>query len=338
MSKELVKLNDFGLLTFGTTTQALKAEKVLQRAGAEFLVIPVPREVSASCGLAVKTRMENLPGQRELLQQELVRVEAAYHIRPSIGLKSFLRMSSELLRYSFSQAHSVVTAMKPRYKRKVFQGYLRPGVLTARPWRLFSAAANGTAHQQYRHRDEQVKCRGGSRCLCQPELCSRSRHRGKSLLIFAAILWTLESGEKVVISTRTRCRNSFLNVTCLILSLASDYRVAEAKGRKLPVLNQYSILAGKQTSMMSSSILSARFLHGRRIRNRDRKELKLRRAHASLGSGCQPAQLAWKWLPRQVLSFQDAEKATDIDSQHSLLLSDLMVDNSTRRVPLPDHR
>ncbi|MGI6467832.1 MAG: DUF3343 domain-containing protein [Syntrophomonadaceae bacterium] len=82
MSKELVKLNDFGLLTFGTTTQALKAEKVLQRAGAEFLVIPVPREVSASCGLAVKTRMENLPGQRELLQQELVRVEAAYHIRP----------------------------------------------------------------------------------------------------------------------------------------------------------------------------------------------------------------------------------------------------------------
>ena len=43
----------------------------------------MPREeYRPACGLAVKTRMENLPGQRELLQQELVRVEAAYHIRP----------------------------------------------------------------------------------------------------------------------------------------------------------------------------------------------------------------------------------------------------------------
>jgi len=82
MSKELIKLNDYGLLTFGTTTQALKAEKVLQSAGADFLVIPIPREISASCGLAVKTRMENLLFQRELLQKEQVKVEAAYHIRP----------------------------------------------------------------------------------------------------------------------------------------------------------------------------------------------------------------------------------------------------------------
>lgn len=82
MSKELIKLDDFGLLTFGTTTQALKAEKVLQKAGAEFLVIPIPREVSASCGLAVKNRLENLALQRELLRQQQVTVEAAYHVRP----------------------------------------------------------------------------------------------------------------------------------------------------------------------------------------------------------------------------------------------------------------
>ncbi|HCF49416.1 MAG TPA: hypothetical protein DER60_03990 [Syntrophomonas sp.] len=82
MSKQLIKLDDYGLLTFSTTTQALKAEKVLHRSGAEYLVIPIPREISASCGLAVKTRLESLAAQRELLQNEQVRVEAAYHIRP----------------------------------------------------------------------------------------------------------------------------------------------------------------------------------------------------------------------------------------------------------------
>lgn len=83
MSKELIKLNDFGLLTFGTTTQALKAEQVLQKAGADFLVIPIPREISASCGLAVKTRLEDLPPQRQLLREQKVTVEGAFHLKPN---------------------------------------------------------------------------------------------------------------------------------------------------------------------------------------------------------------------------------------------------------------
>lgn len=82
MSKELIKLDEFGLLTFSTTTQALKAEKVLQKAGADFLMIPIPREVSASCGLAVKNRLENLALQRDLLLEQQVTIAAAYHMRP----------------------------------------------------------------------------------------------------------------------------------------------------------------------------------------------------------------------------------------------------------------
>jgi hypothetical protein len=82
MNKELIKLNDFGLLTFGSTTQALKAEKVLQKAGAEFLLIPIPREISASCGLAVKNRFEDLPAQRQLLREQQIKMEGAFHVKP----------------------------------------------------------------------------------------------------------------------------------------------------------------------------------------------------------------------------------------------------------------
>ncbi|MGI6435983.1 MAG: DUF3343 domain-containing protein [Syntrophomonadaceae bacterium] len=82
MSSNLVKLDDFGLITFSSTTQALKAEKVLQAAGMVFLVIPIPREISASCGLAVKTHPDDIEFQRDLLLQEQVAIEETYRIEP----------------------------------------------------------------------------------------------------------------------------------------------------------------------------------------------------------------------------------------------------------------
>lgn len=54
MEKELVLLNNYGLFTFNTTSQALKAEKIFKERNEEILVIPTLREISASCGLSVK--------------------------------------------------------------------------------------------------------------------------------------------------------------------------------------------------------------------------------------------------------------------------------------------
>lgn len=42
------------LLTFPSTYQALKAEKVIQGAGLTGRLIPMPREVSSLCGLALE--------------------------------------------------------------------------------------------------------------------------------------------------------------------------------------------------------------------------------------------------------------------------------------------
>ncbi len=41
-------------LTFGTTYGALRAESLLQQAGLACEVVPKPREIRGSCGLAVR--------------------------------------------------------------------------------------------------------------------------------------------------------------------------------------------------------------------------------------------------------------------------------------------
>mgnify|MGYP000113870549 CR=1 FL=1 len=42
------------VVTFGTTTQAIAMERECKKAGFEGRLIPVPREISASCGLCVE--------------------------------------------------------------------------------------------------------------------------------------------------------------------------------------------------------------------------------------------------------------------------------------------
>ena len=53
------------VVTFRTTTQAMAAEKFCQQNGLPGRIIPVPREITAGCGLSWKAA----PGEREILTQ-----------------------------------------------------------------------------------------------------------------------------------------------------------------------------------------------------------------------------------------------------------------------------
>lgn len=81
ISKQLLKAPYYCLFTFATTSYALKAERVLKSVNAEFMVIPTLREISSSCGLAVKF----LPDKFDLYASELadnqVAVESAYRVK-----------------------------------------------------------------------------------------------------------------------------------------------------------------------------------------------------------------------------------------------------------------
>ncbi len=78
--KDIVSLLDFCVIVFPSTSQALKAEKVLKQAGAEFVMMPTPREISTSCGLAVKLRPDNTDECLRQLTRHQVQMEGVFRV------------------------------------------------------------------------------------------------------------------------------------------------------------------------------------------------------------------------------------------------------------------
>lgn len=73
----------FGVITFDTTSQALKAEKTLQATNHTFVMIPTPREISASCGLAVKTHPSEVAQIKDELLGTGITIAGVYQLDKS---------------------------------------------------------------------------------------------------------------------------------------------------------------------------------------------------------------------------------------------------------------
>lgn len=59
------------ILTFNSVNFTMQAEKALLEKGFEIKTIPTPREISNSCGLSIKTSLDNLDGIMELKKSGL---------------------------------------------------------------------------------------------------------------------------------------------------------------------------------------------------------------------------------------------------------------------------
>ncbi len=64
------------IITFHTTTEAMAMEKTCKETGAEGRIIPVPRAISAGCGLAWCAKPESEAALRELMQQHGIMPQA----------------------------------------------------------------------------------------------------------------------------------------------------------------------------------------------------------------------------------------------------------------------
>ena len=65
MIKKELKL----IITFHTTTEAMAMEKACKESGAEGRIIPVPRSISAGCGLAWCAKLESM--KQGIITQEI---------------------------------------------------------------------------------------------------------------------------------------------------------------------------------------------------------------------------------------------------------------------------
>lgn len=59
----------FGLLALESTNVVMKLEKELLEKGLEVRVIPVPKEVTANCGLSIKFNLEDIEAVRLILEE-----------------------------------------------------------------------------------------------------------------------------------------------------------------------------------------------------------------------------------------------------------------------------
>lgn len=72
MLKELFRATNYIVITFISTHHALEAERLLE-GNIEFIVMPTPREISASCGLSLKINKTDLIRAQEFLGKSNVK-------------------------------------------------------------------------------------------------------------------------------------------------------------------------------------------------------------------------------------------------------------------------
>lgn len=76
----------FNLVTFNSTHSAIRAERELLNEGLKVKVIPVPTEITASCGLSIRMDLEDLEKVKKVLKDNDIEVSGYYYVE-KLGFK-----------------------------------------------------------------------------------------------------------------------------------------------------------------------------------------------------------------------------------------------------------
>lgn len=68
------------VFTFHTTTQAMYMEQCCKNKGAGGRLIPVPRQISAGCGMAWSAPLSERPALEQLIREREIEVEGVYEL------------------------------------------------------------------------------------------------------------------------------------------------------------------------------------------------------------------------------------------------------------------
>lgn len=73
-------LDSFYVATFHSVSQALRFEKLLQQRQLTVKMIPVPRIISSSCGIAARFALEDLEAVASLFTGGQAEADSVYHL------------------------------------------------------------------------------------------------------------------------------------------------------------------------------------------------------------------------------------------------------------------
>lgn len=73
-----MKREDFGVVTFESTSHAIKGEKVLKEENIKIKTIPTPREITSSCGLSIRFKLEDLDTIKNTIKSNNLAINGIY--------------------------------------------------------------------------------------------------------------------------------------------------------------------------------------------------------------------------------------------------------------------
>lgn len=81
MSSDLMLAKNFCLIVFKSTHHAMAAEKTVIKAKVEHIVVPTPKSITASCGLALKIWAKDVLSTTALLKDQGIGTFQSYEIK-----------------------------------------------------------------------------------------------------------------------------------------------------------------------------------------------------------------------------------------------------------------
>lgn len=72
--------NAYALILVYSTSHALRAEKILEQAGIDCKLIPVPRRISSDCGICVRVRQSDEDRAAYLLESSGLEVAGIHQV------------------------------------------------------------------------------------------------------------------------------------------------------------------------------------------------------------------------------------------------------------------
>lgn len=82
-------MTDYYIAVFESTHHAIRFEKTIKDSGFKITIMPVPREITASCGLSAKIESKDFDKVKELAEQENLRIQDYYHVETQNNKKTY---------------------------------------------------------------------------------------------------------------------------------------------------------------------------------------------------------------------------------------------------------
>lgn len=80
-------MNEMYIISFNSTHQAIKCDKIFGKNEMNYAVLPTPREITQSCGISIKFEIENIDKVKDIIKENEIEYKGMFKIYKQDGKK-----------------------------------------------------------------------------------------------------------------------------------------------------------------------------------------------------------------------------------------------------------